>query len=122
MTERPHKNDDLWYALENNPPSMFKPDDVIDIVAEVPGANDEFDWWWVLEMTDGRFFLLSGGCDYTGWDCQSDITEHGYFENAEAAARAAPTVEEYSKRDIQNNLYRQVVGEQPLFLYVEQEL
>lgn len=118
MTERPHKNDDLWYALENNLPSMFKPDDIIDIVAEVPGANDEFDWWWVLAMTDGRFFLLSGGCDYTGWDCRSGIKEHGYFENAKAAAQAAPNVEECSKRDIQNNLYRQIVGEQPLFLYI----
>ena len=112
-----HPEDDLWYALKYNPPVQFKVEDVRDIVAEVAGANDEYDWWWVLKMDGGKYFLLSGGCDYTGWDCQSSTEEHGYFDSALLAAEASPEIEKYSDRVIRKNLVGQVKGTQSLYLY-----
>ena len=114
--DRPHKNDDLWCALECNTPGIFSIDDIKDIVAEVPGANDEYSWWWVLEMSSG-FMLLEGSCDYTGWDCQSSITEFELRDTATKAAMDAPVVEEYSKRTIQPNLIAQLEGKYPKFAY-----
>lgn len=36
------------------------------------GENDEADWLWYVQLADGDAWLMGGGCDYTGWDCQSD--------------------------------------------------
>lgn len=109
-------NDDLQYALTNNPPETFKSEDITHIVAEVCGANDEDAWWWILKMKNKKFFLLSGSCDYTGWDCQSGIDEQGYFKTALQAAKATP---ENTSRKIRKNLIAQVKGKQPLFTYKE---
>lgn len=35
------------------------------------GENDGEEWLCVGRLKDGRWFILSAGCDYTGWDCQS---------------------------------------------------
>jgi hypothetical protein len=112
--------DDLRCALQNNSPKTFNPEDITHIVAEVCGENDELAWWWILKMNNGKFFLLSGSCDYTGWDCQSGINERGFFNTPLQAAKASPEKEEYGNRSIQLNLIRQVKGEQPLFTYVEE--
>lgn len=45
--------------------------DVIKIIAAVNGENDGADWVGLFELRDGRFLVASGGCDYTGWDCQA---------------------------------------------------
>lgn len=59
--------DDLVYALENNTTNV-KLEEIDGIIAEVPGANDELEWHWVIKLTNGLFGYLHGGCDYTGWD------------------------------------------------------
>lgn len=112
-------NDDLQHALQNNFPSKFSLKDITHIVAEVCGENDEYAWWWILKMKNRKFFLLSGGCDYTGWDCQSSITEYGYFDTPLNAALASPVKEKYSERNIQRNLIAQIERKQPLFTYKE---
>lgn len=116
---RVHENDDLWYALGNNPPSTFTPDDVADIVAEVPGANDELSWWWIIELTNGRFALVSGWCDYTGWDCQSGIYEHGNYDSALIAAESVDDTNDMGGRSIRKNLIGQITGEFPKYTYWE---
>jgi hypothetical protein len=35
------------------------------------GTNDERDWHWKVTLASGRIIVIVGGCDYTGWDCQS---------------------------------------------------
>lgn len=45
--------------------------DVAEIIAAVNGENDGPDWIGVFRLKDGRFLCASGGCDYTGWDCQA---------------------------------------------------
>lgn len=62
---------DLGACLEYNPQDGFGLDDIKQVLAVYEGENEERDWRWVLELNDGRFVYLQGGCDYTGWDCQS---------------------------------------------------
>lgn len=49
----------------------FSRSDVVEIIAAVNGENDAADWLGVFRLKDGRFAVASGGCDYTGWDCQA---------------------------------------------------
>ena len=114
---RPHKNDDLWWALRYNDPKKFTTDEIVDIIAEVPGENDEFLWWWILELKNGKFALFGASCDYTGWDCQSGIDFEDVYNSAIEAANAAPIIEEYSNRSIRKNLVGQLEGQYPKFTY-----
>lgn len=45
--------------------------DVAAIFHADEGINDELDWVCLGQLHDGRWFVLSAGCDYTGWDCQA---------------------------------------------------
>jgi hypothetical protein len=108
-----NENDDIWSALECNSPETFQIGEVESIEAEVPGANDELAWWWILRLANDRYILVKGACDYTGWDCQSYIEEFDIVETALAAAQLAPEFEDYSSRKIKQNLVNQVLGEQP---------
>jgi hypothetical protein len=45
--------------------------DVATIIAAVDGENDGPEWLICGRLKDGRWFALSAGCDYTGWDCQA---------------------------------------------------
>lgn len=118
MTATYNQDDDLRLAIDNNGlDGDFKEDDIKEIVAEVPGANDEFDWHWVVSLHDGRFAYLYGGCDYTGWDCQSFLTVVGTYPTALDAADAAVEKEKYSDRLIRQNLRDQITLKQPKYSY-----
>jgi hypothetical protein len=41
------------------------------VFGEITGERDERDWHWLVGFSDGKVGYLTGGCDYTGWDCQS---------------------------------------------------
>lgn len=62
--------------------------DVETVIAVEAGENDGANWIVFGRLRDGRFFFLSAGCDYTGWDCQAwgsafvgathdDVLHHG---------------------------------------------
>lgn len=36
------------------------------------GYNDGDDWVWIVDLSDGSQWWMKGGCDFTGWDCQSN--------------------------------------------------
>jgi hypothetical protein len=108
-----HEGDDLWSAIYHNTPDNFVADDVEEIMAEVPGENDEYSWWWVLRLKNGKHVLLEAGCDYTGWDCQSGIYTEIVCESANECATQAPA--EHSGRKIQDNLMGQLRGDYPKF-------
>lgn len=57
----------------NNPPYIetFDRNDVAIIFHIEEGENDGQDWIVSGRLYSGWYFLLSAGCDYTGWDCQS---------------------------------------------------
>ena len=42
--------------------------DIVQVIASVNGEHDEADWVGLFHLTDGRFLVARGGCDYTGWD------------------------------------------------------
>jgi hypothetical protein len=67
-------------CLEYNPQS-FTIFDIEKVVAVWEGENDGDDWRWIIKVTKecakqngGRYVFLQGGCDYTGWNCQSWAT------------------------------------------------
>ncbi len=115
MTQRVRTPDyDLQAYLANNQ-EIFALEDIVNIHAEVPGHNDEDRWYWVIELNGGEFTLTSAWCDYTGWDCSSGGSSL-LAESAEEAAMLAP-VSDYG-RTIQENLLKQVRGEQPFGLEI----
>lgn len=66
---------DLNACLEYNP-QAFSLDDIAMVLAVHQGVNDKDSWRWILQLSDGRYVFLLGGCDYTGWDCQSWAESH----------------------------------------------
>lgn len=109
-------DDDLQSYLNYNE-DIYKLEDIANIHAEVTGHNDEDNWYWIIELKDGRFVLTTAWADYTGWDCQSGGDSH-VANSLEEAAMLAPEKEEYTGREIQRNLLSQVRGEQPFGLEV----
>lgn len=103
-------DDDMMSAFEHNQPQPFTLDQVDDILACIAGHNDEDDWYWIVQLKDGSFYLIDAGCDYTGWDCNSSCT----CIKAATAKECAESVEEkYSDRKIKKQLLAQLAGTQP---------
>lgn len=110
-----HKIDsDLESAVEFNSGNVDLKQ-VDSVVAAVYGENDGADWYWVLKMKDGTYGLAVGGCDYSGWDCQSSLSFTGGFKTAEAAAESSVERDsEYEgNRPIRATLLAQLAGSQP---------
>lgn len=49
----------------------FTRENVKTIFASSEGENDGASWIILGQLDDERWFFLSAGCDYTGWDCRS---------------------------------------------------
>ena len=89
---------DLEACLEYNPQDEFSQKKKKKILAVHEGENDEDDWRWILKVTpecakkngNMRFVFLQGGCDYTGWDCQS-WADCSFAKTALRAAKFANT-------------------------------
>lgn len=46
---------------------------ITDLKMIKQGYNDGPDWDWTVSFSNGDIWKVVGGCDYTGWDCQSSI-------------------------------------------------
>lgn len=75
---------DLTACLNYNPQS-FTVEEISHVLAVWEGENEGDDWRWILQLQDGRYVYLIGGCDYTGWDCQS-WANSTFADTAELAA------------------------------------
>lgn len=53
---------------------LLGPEDVDVVLSADEGENDGPEWLLYGVAKDGRYFFLSAGCDYTGWDCQAGGT------------------------------------------------
>jgi hypothetical protein len=84
VSERAWDDYDLAACLRENPDVGVTPEGITAILAVWEGANDEDSWRWIVALTDGRFALIEGWCDYTGWDCASGAFI-GFADSAEAA-------------------------------------
>lgn len=71
--EGEHNSADVRPAQPNSNVALtpFGRTDVETVFAIREGENDERNWLCYGRLKDGRYFFLSAGCDYTGWDCQS---------------------------------------------------
>jgi hypothetical protein len=94
---------DLWACLSENPQD-FTVDDIAQTLAVFEGENEEEDWRWILRLNDGQFVALQGGCDYTGWDCQSSASSTRYPTIAEALGHFK------DQTDVWASLDRQLAG------------
>ena len=104
------KDSDMRYAYEYNSPSFpFKLDEINDVLAHIPGHNDEESWYWVVQLKNGDYYLVSAWCDYTGWDCQSGAE----CIKAASAEDACNKAEDHASRAIKEQLFNQVLGKQP---------
>jgi hypothetical protein len=105
------KNDidyDLQSALEHNPQDNgLVIEDIERVLAVVEGENDERDWHWIAKLHDGRIAYISGGCDYTGWDCQSNADSE-IFGSIEAALALVPLTDGRDNRPIRAALANQI--------------
>src|SRR5688572_32434561 len=71
--EGEHNSADVRPAQPSSTVSLapFGRADVEQVFAIREGEHDERNWLCYGQLKDGRYFFLSAGCDYTGWDCQS---------------------------------------------------
>jgi hypothetical protein len=84
-----YKGDDsLSYAITYNEDHHQSP--VARLLLEIEGDNDGPSWHWIVQLEDGRFAYGWGGCDYTGWDCQSSIHWKDSRATIEEAIADAP--------------------------------
>lgn len=119
---KPLEYDDINSALEYNHPLDLSIHQIDGIIAQVCGENDELNWHWIvktnLEDKNKRYAYIWGGCDYTGWDCQS-FADGKFARTLREVVNFAPEKEDYSNRNIRINLKRQISGKQPYALYQE---
>lgn len=85
---------DLRACLQHNPQDGITEETITTVLAVWEGENEGDDWRWVVDLADGRFAFIQGGCDYTGWDCQSDADSEFAVTPQEAAGHAL-TVNRY---------------------------
>lgn len=65
---------DLAQAMSHNDWGPASTHEITGLVLEQRGENDESDWRWRVNFSDGSTWVAEGGCDYTGWDCQSHLS------------------------------------------------
>lgn len=63
---------DICIEKEIPDPGNF-PDNIQEHYWIHSGENDGDDWMAVGKLTNGSYFLYTGGCDYTGFDCQGGM-------------------------------------------------
>lgn len=94
---------DLHYAIGNNACPVSG--QIIEMLAHIDGAEDEANWHWLVMLDNGRFAYITGGCDYTGWDCQSSLDTFEE-ETIEAALRQVGDAEREPLRNQLPSRYR----------------
>lgn len=97
---------DLMGCLDNNPQD-YTLENVAEVMAVWEGENDGDNWRWILRLDTEKFVYLIGGCDYTGWDCQS-FANSTYADTAEAAARVEIAGEDEPRTEVYDELLRQL--------------
>lgn len=65
----------------------------VKVVLELTGQNDGAEWHWIILLESGTYAYVTGGCDYTGWDCQSNA----YVYEADTLEGALGLVDEANR-------------------------
>jgi hypothetical protein len=56
-----------WGLAEGGPEGK----EIKNVAMLQQGENDGPNWVWAVFFDEDDIWILSGGCDYTGWDCQA---------------------------------------------------
>ena len=59
------------YACEYNSYGPVQDQRIVELQLIQQGHNEGEAWIWHVVLEDDSAYLDYGGCDYTGWDCQS---------------------------------------------------
>ncbi len=62
---------DLAVCCEYNGWGPILGESIRGLLMIVEGERDEQDWIWLITTSLDKSYWCQGGCDYTGWDCQS---------------------------------------------------
>jgi len=62
---------DFVYACHYNGAGPWNDAVIVGLLCVEAGENDERPWIWLVALDNGAHWWAVGGCDYTGWDCQS---------------------------------------------------
>ncbi len=65
--------EDFASAVEYNDTGPLEGRGIVDLKMIQEGENDVDAWIWHVTLDDGSTWKAEGGCDYTGWDCQSSL-------------------------------------------------
>jgi hypothetical protein len=110
--------DDLEGCLEYNNVG-FKMADVDERLLTIKGENDAHEWHWIVRLNDGHWAYVVGGCDYTGWDCQSSAEAHVADTRDSAIAQAgeiwAPVFRDMLEKGDVLRVTSEIVGEAQSF-------
>lgn len=87
-------------------------------VAVIHGENDGACWHWLVKTDSNRFMYITGGCDYTGWDCRGHLNFGETFESLDEANLTIPG-DDYNNRSVREILVAQATGKIP---YGEEKL
>lgn len=81
-------NRDLRGCLNYNNVGIIY-EDIEEVLALIEGERDWTDWHWIVKMRSGGYAYITGGCDYTGWDCEShaEAWMNNYAHHAVQCAR-----------------------------------
>jgi|ERR1017187_79257 hypothetical protein len=83
-------------ALDNNKhPDEWKE---LTVLASIEGCNDAEAWHWIVKDQDGSFWYLTAWCDFTGWDCQSDLKYFGPYKSARGVIKEVPELDNDDRR------------------------
>jgi hypothetical protein len=58
-------------AVEFNDIGPLSGRSITGLVMNQEGYNDGDEWIWKVTLDNGTVWIAEGGCDFTGWDCQS---------------------------------------------------
>lgn len=97
----------------------LKISDIHNVLAEVPGGADGSNWFWIVELCDGRFAYITGGCDYSGWGCRDWGETKIAGTVKEAIELVKPESYDEAKKPISKQLVDQMKGKQPFGLREE---
>lgn len=88
---------DFLYACEYNGQGPLTDGVGLDGILMVQqGDNDGPNWIWLVRTSTGAHWWAVGGCDYTGWDCQSwlEWSRYDVIDVEEAPQAALPQGDE----------------------------
>lgn len=84
--------------------------EIHSVKAAIFGENDGANWHWIVELCDGRFGYVEGGCDYTGWDCQSGGSAKVFDSLKEATDQVPEKEDGYNRGNLREHIQKQLDG------------